>query len=386
MRTIDQLPENDLNGKKVLLRVDFNVPLTQLPTANRQPLTKIGESFRIRAQKETIDYLMGAGAKVLMVGHLGHEVSNASFNPIIEELGTTLGRKIVFVPLKDFITGNWRPETGNLFLIDNIRQEPREMKNDKGLALSLSKGFNFYVNDAFAVCHREHTSVSAITEYLPSYAGFLVKKETEKLSEALKAPAAGKIIVLGGAKISTKLPVIKNFLDKAEKILIGGALANNFFKARGIEIGASVVDNTGADISDPKVILPGDIIVTDDKTGKSGTAAMPLGNVAPDQMIADIGPESAEKLAGIIQKSEMVIWNGPMGIFEIEKFAEGTKIIAQAVASASHSIIGGGDTIAAADKLGLLDRFSFVSTGGGAMLEFLAGNKLPGLESLGYYS
>jgi 3-phosphoglycerate kinase len=197
--------------------------------------------------------------------------------------------------------------------------------------------------------------------------------------------------------------VIKNFLDKAEKILIGGAIANNFFKVRGIDVGKSVVDetvvdpvkssNAGAarrqfdwvDVSDPKVILPEDIIVTDDKTGKTGANVMPLGNIALNQMIIDIGPKSAGEFARIIEEAKMVIWNGPMGLCEVEEFTRGTEVVAQAVALARKSIVGGGDTIAAANKLGLLDKYSFVSTGGGAMLEFLSGVKLPGLEALGYY-
>ena len=192
-------------------------------------------------------------------------------------------------------------------------------------------------------------------------------------------------MVLGGAKISTKLPIIKNFIGKADKILIGGAIANNFFKASGINIGSSVVTDTVVDISDPKIILPDDILVTEDKTGKLGATNMPLGDIGANQIIVDIGPESAKKFAVIIEKSDLVIWNGPMGLSEIEVFISGTKIIAGAVARAERSIIGGGDTITAVDKLGLLDKISFVSTGGGAMLAFLAGEKLPGLEALGYY-
>lgn len=373
MKTIDQLGKNELNGKKVLLRVDFNVPVMA---------GKIAEVFRIKVTRETINYLLENGAKVVLVSHIE---AVESFGPIVEQIGEILGQTLMLIPFSELNSLNDLFNASPILLLDNVRQDKREIENDKEFARELSAGFDFYVNDAFAVCHREHASVSAITEYLPSYAGFLIKKETENLSEALKAPAAGKIVVLGGAKISTKLPVIKNFLDKAEKILIGGAIANSFFKARGIQIGASVVDDTVVDVFSPKIVLPESIVVTEDKTGKSGATSMPLGNIAPNQMIVDICPEFAEKFAEIIKGSEMAIWNGPMGLSEIERFAQGTKIIAQAVASASHSIVGGGDTIAAADKLGLLDKYGFVSTGGGAMLEFLADEKLPGLEALGYY-
>lgn len=383
IKFLDQLAEGDLRGKKALLRVDFNVPLPRSSGASEGQAVKVAETFRIEAAKETIDYLLKNGARVVLVSHIE---AVESFNPIIEQISEILGRKIVFVPLKDFLTTNYKLQTINLYLVDNIRQDKREVENDKEFTRELSAGFDFYVNDAFAVCHREHASVSAITKYLPSYAGFLIKKETENLSKALEAPAAGKIVVLGGAKISTKLPVIKNFLDKAEKILIGGALANNFFKARGINVGASVVDaEVPSGIKSEKIILPEDIIVSIDKTGGSGAETYPVKNVEPDQLILDIGPKTAKNFTSIINGSKLVIWNGPMGLSEVEKFAEGTKAIARAVASAFHSIVGGGDTIAAIDKLGLLDKMTFVSTGGGAMLEFLAGDKLPGLEALGYY-
>jgi phosphoglycerate kinase len=373
LKFIERLNKKELDGKKVLLRVDFNVPVEE---------GEIVEVFRIKAAKETIDYLLKNGAKVALVSHIE---AIESFNPLVEQIGEILGQTLTLVPLSELDSLDNLFNASPILLVDNIRQDRREVENDKEFARELSAGFDFYVNDAFAVCHRDHTSVSAITEQLPSYAGFLIKKETQNLSEAIMAPAEGKVLVLGGAKISTKLPVIKNFLDKAEKILIGGALANNFFKAKGIEVGKSVVDETVVDVASPKIVLPVDIVVTDNETGKAGANVMPLGDIALNQMIIDIGPKSAEEFAKIIQEAEMVIWNGPMGLCEVEEFANGTEIVAQAVASARKSVVGGGDTIAAANKFGLLDKYGFVSTGGGAMLEFLAGRKLPGLEALGYY-
>ena len=372
LKFIERLNKKELDGKKVLLRVDFNVPVEE---------GEIVEVFRIKAAKETIDYLLENGAKVALVSHIE---AIESFNPLVEQIGEILGRTLTLVPLSELDSLDNLFNASPILLLDNIRQDRREVENDKEFARELSAGFDFYVNDAFAVCHRDHTSVSAITEQLPSYAGFLIKKETQNLSEAIMAPAEGKVLVLGGAKISTKLPVIKNFLDKAEKILIGGALANNFFKAKGIEVGKSVVDETVVDVASPKIVLPVDIVVTDNKTGKAGNV-MPLGDIALNQMIIDIGPKSAEEFAKIIQEAEMVIWNGPMGLCEVEEFANGTEIVAQAVALARKSVVGGGDTIAAANKFGLLNKYGFISTGGGAMLEFLAGSKLPGLEALGYY-
>ncbi|MDO8669042.1 MAG: phosphoglycerate kinase, partial [Candidatus Buchananbacteria bacterium] len=371
---INELKKEDLENKKVLLRVDFDISILD---------GKIAENFRIKAQKETVDYLISAGAKVLMVGHLGHDVSSLSFTPIVEELGEILGQTLTLVPHSELGEVNKLFEVSQFLLLDNIRQDSRETENDDGFAAELAKGFNYYVNDAFAVMHREHASVVAITKHLPSYAGFLIKKEIENLEQAMKAPAEGKILVLGGAKISTKLPVIKNFLKKAEKILIGGALANNFFQAQGINVGASVVDGrVKPDVNSDKIILPQDVLIADDKTGGSGAEISLVKDIDPNQAILDIGPETVKQYAKIIKGAKMVIWNGPVGLSEIDAFAEGTHVVAKAVASMERSIIGGGDTIAAVNKLGLLDRYSFISTGGGAMLEFLASNKLPGLEAL----
>src|SRR3989344_632144 len=230
MKFIDELKKEELDGKKVILRADLDVPLRQLPTANHQSSTKIGDDFRIRAQKETLDYLVDAGAKILVVAHLGHEVSDKSFAPVVEEIGKILGQTLTLVPHAELASVDILFRGGQVLLLDNIRQDEREVQNDEGLAAELSNGFDYYVDDAFATAHRSHASIVAVTKHLPAYAGFLIKKETENLKQAMEAPTEGKILVLGGAKISTKLPVIKNFLDRAEKILIGGALANNFFK------------------------------------------------------------------------------------------------------------------------------------------------------------
>lgn len=377
LKFIEQLTKNELSGKKVLLRVDFDVPAMD---------GKIAEVFRIKAAKETVDYLIGAGAKVLMVGHLGHEVSDASFNPIVDELKTILGQTLMLTPHSELASVDLLFERCQLLLLDNIRQDPREIQNDDGLAVELAKGFDFYVDDAFATLHRNHASVAAVTKYLPSYAGLLVKKEIENLSRAIKAPAEGKIIVLGGAKISTKLPVIKNFVDRAEKILVGGALANNYFLAKGINVGASVVDtDVTPDVFDGNLVLPHDILVADDRTGESDPKPHPVADIGSGQSIVDIGPGTIKHFCEIIENSSMVVWNGPMGLYEVDKFGEGTRAIARAVASVPFSVIGGGDTIAAANAFGLLEEIGFVSTGGGAMLEFLAGDKLPGLAALGYY-
>ena len=378
IKYINELKKEDLENKKVLLRVDFDIPIID---------GKIAEDYRIKAQKETIDYLINAGARVLMVVHLGHEISDASFSPIVEELGTILGQTLTLVPRLELASVNFLFEKCQLLLLDNIRQDSLEIQNDDGLAVRLANGFDYYVNDAFATMHRNHTSIVAVTKHLPSYAGLLVRKEVDNLEQAMRAPMEGKILVLGGAKISTKMPVIKNFIERAEKILIGGALANNFFKTQGIKVGASVVDDAVAlDVKSENIILPRDFI-TAEKGSESSSVKLykPPANVGEAEAILDIGPETAEEWAEIIERAKMVIWNGPMGYFEHKDFEEGTEIIAEAVSKVERSIVGGGDTIVAVDKFGLLDKYGFVSTGGGAMLEFLAGNKLPGLEALGYY-
>ena len=376
MKYLNELKPEALAGKKMLLRVDFNVPAAD----------KDGEieTFRIKAHKHTLDYLVNSGAQVALVSH---RAERTSFSPIAEQIGEALGQSLTLIPHSELGSLGLILQKCPVVLIDNIRQDPREEKNDDALAAELAKGFDFYINDAFSVCHRAHSSVVAVTKHLPSYAGFLIKKEIEHLTKALAAPAAGKVLVLGGAKISTKLPVIKNFLDKAEKILIGGAIANNFFKAQGIKVGKSVVDDSTPTqlTSSQGVMLPTDILVAENKSGQGKNEVKPLGDTADNQLIVDIGTQTAQDFAETIVGAELVIWNGPMGLAEVPAFAAGTEQTARAVAAAKYSIIGGGDTIAAADRLGLRPQYDFVSTGGGAMLVFLAGEKLPGLESLGYY-
>ncbi len=390
MKLLQELTQKDLEGKKVLLRVDFNVSLAeQLVTSNSQlPITNYQlpkiEDFKIKSHLETINYLLDNGASVVMVSHIDPPMD--SFTTIVEQIAKVLGHELPLISLSDFLTTNHSLPTANLVLVDNIRQDPREVQNDETFAQELSKDFDFYVNDAFASVHRKHASVSAVTKFLPSYVGFLIKKEAAALQAVMDTPAEGKILVMGGAKISTKLPVIQNFLAKAEKILIGGALANDFFQANKISVGASLVDQTPVPELDQNIVLlPQDILVTNDKTGNGTISARPVQNIESDELIADVGPQSAELFAEIIESAKMVIWNGPMGLSEVAGFAKGTEIIAKAVASSAGSIIGGGDTITAVDKLGLLGKMGLVSTGGGAMLSFLSGEKLPGLEALGYY-
>lgn len=350
---------NDLEDKKVLLRTDFDVPVLG---------GKITENFRIEKQKPMIDHLLNnMGSRVVMVAHIS---AVSSFKGLVQQLENILSQKINFIQDPNQLQSL---PSGELFLLDNIRQWSGEKNNDNKFAEQLSRGFDLYINNNFAVSHRNHASVSAITKFLPSYAGFILEEETHQLQQAINTAKEGKIIIIGGAKMESKVPVIKNFIDKAEKIIIGGVVANDILKARGKNVGDSVVDNNtrelfkGLDLNNRRLIIPDDFNIFENK-------------------ILDIGPNFIKKCEGLISNAKMVIWNGPMGLCEDKRFLVGTYSIAKAISkSDAFKIIGGGDTIAAVDKVSLLDKFDFVSTGGGAMLEFLAGNELPGLKALNYY-
>lgn len=371
-KRLSDFSKADLENKKVFLRVDFSVPMER---------GELKEIYQIKTQRETIGFLASAGAKVALVSHT--ESKNNVLKDTFVEIGKVLGQEIAF---EDDILN---PKLDSQFtLFENIRKYEGEEMNDSGFAGDLAKNFDLYVNDAFSVSHREHASVSAITKSLPSYAGFLLEKEIENLSMVLAEPADGKMIILGGAKVSTKLPVIKNFLDKANHILVAGALANTIFKAKGLKVGQSVVEEIEVQIDweDPKIVLPKDIAVSEDRSGRSGSKMMPVHDLEENQMILDIGPETIKEFSEIINDSKIVIFNGPVGLAEVDVFSGGTKAILDSIIrSGAFSVVGGGDTLALLEKWGLIDKLGYVSTGGGAMLEFLAGNRLPGLEALGYY-
>ena len=361
----------DLKDKKVLLRVDFDVPVDDKG--------QIEEPFRIKKQKEMLDYLVKRGAQVVMIAHISDKSVGESFATIMPQLHILLGYEVNFIKSVADI-GSYLEHYAGPALVDNIRRQSgsafaeatadKEEKNDPEFAKQLATGFDLYINNAFATSHRNHASFVAITKILPSYAGLQVEKEVSELQKVIDAPKEGKVIIIGGAKTESKVPVIKNLIDKSETILLGGVVANDFLKEKGQDMGSSVVDTnskellSGLDINDSRLITPKDFIIFDNK-------------------ILDIGDETMRQYMDIISKAKMIIWNGPLGLFENTVFAKGTNEIAQAITSSSAvTIIGGGDTILAVDKMGLMDKFSFVSTGGGAMLAFLAGEKLAGLEAL----
>lgn len=361
MRTVQDIP--DLKNKKVLLRVDFDIPVSKRD--------KLQEKFRIEKQKPVVDYLIERGAKIVMVAHIS-DPDVDSFSDLIPQLHILLGQEVGFIKTIEDIRGYLASYPG-IGLLDNIRKFDGEKENSKEFAAKLSQGFDIYVNNNFAVCHREHASVSAIADFLPTYAGLLVKEEVIQLQKAIDAPKEDKVVVIGGAKAETKAPVVKNLIDKTELVLLGGVVANDVLKEKGQDMGSSVVDENskellaGLDLNNPKLLIPEDFVVFNNK-------------------ILDIGEKTIQKYIEALTRASMIIWNGPMGLFENPAFAMGTNKLAKAiVSSGAYKIVGGGDTVSAVDKLGLLDKFDFVSTGGGAMLMFLAGQRLPGLDALEYY-
>jgi len=336
----------NVKGKRVLLRVDFNVPVEK---------GKVEDDFRIKQTLPTINLLKKKGAKIILISHLT-EGRAKSLKPMAKYL------KVKFVK-------NKIPEmrNGEVIMLENIRNYPGEEKNDKNFAKKLASLGDIYVNEAFSVSHREHASIVGISKYLPSYAGLLFEKELKNLQSALK-PRHPFLLILGGIKIKTKLGVLKRFLTIADKIFIGGALAHNFFKVQGKDIGKSVFDpevNVKKYLNNQKIILPIDVKIKNDA-------------------ILDVGPKTIKNLSQIIKESKFILWNGPLGDFEKKGFEKGTLETARAIAqSGAKSIIGGGDTIAAIRKAKIpLSQFSFVSTAGGSLLEFLAKGTLPGIKIL----
>lgn len=351
----------NLAGKTVLMRADFDVAVN--------PDGTVREAFRARRQKRTLDFLAKHGARVILVAHIS---GVRSFANVIDQLSAVVGRPLRLLTSleeKDAFLGGDQP----LALLDNIRLWPGEKENDDAFAARLAGGFDIYVNNAFAVCHRNHASVAAITSHLPAYAGMLIEEEINALEDVVSAPRDGKVVLISGAKGETKAPAVRYLLDKAEIIIVGGAVAHDILKMKGQNVGASVADDNaaellaGVDVNDPRIVLPVDFVVSDGK-------------------FLDIGEKTIELFSERLKGASLVVWNGPFGAYEDMRYRAGTVAVAQAIlASGAKTIIGGGDTVSALDRTGLLDKFSFVSTGGGAMLMFLAEQELPGLGALGYY-
>ena len=388
------LQDLDLRGKRVFLRVDFNVPLDDNG--------KIRDDTRIRAALPTLNYLFDQEAKVVIASHFGRPKGkynpDLSLKPVASALREFIPHEVLFAssvtgPEVDKMKEKLRPD--QVLLLENLRFDPGETANDQEFARSLANGIQCYVNDAFGACHRNHASVVGITKFVQKKAaGFLISRELKYLDKLIKSPEKPYTAVLGGAKVSDKIPVIENLLKKADHILIGGAMAYTFFAAQGKEVGKSLVEeekkDTALDIlSHAKekgvdLRLPSDHILAEKKEPDSSSQTTDKFPFPKDKMALDIGPETAKIYSEILKEAKTIFWNGPMGVFEIDKFAQGTLKIAHAVAdSGALSVIGGGDSVAAVDKAGVSDKISHISTGGGASLEFIANETLPGIEALG---
>jgi phosphoglycerate kinase len=378
----------DLKGQRVFIRVDFNVPLKN---------GTIGDDTRIKSSLPTIQYALDHGATVVLASHLGRPKGKVnpemSLRPVADRLAALLGKPVSFAA--DCIGDEARAATGDVVLLENLRFHPEEEQNDPAFAKALASLAGRYVNDAFGAAHRAHASVEAITHFFERpAAGLLMEKELQYLGHALEKPERPFVAILGGAKVSDKIDVIQNMLGKVDRLLIGGAMAYTFFKSRGVPVGKSLVEDdkigeAKAIEADAKargvtLLLPTDHVVTVKIEAGATNEVLAVGDAAiGERMGVDIGPASIAAYTAAIADAKTVVWNGPMGVFEIDAFAKGTNAVAQAVAAVhGTTIIGGGDSIAAVKKAGIADRITHISTGGGASLEFLGGQTLPGVAAL----
>ena len=392
MKTIDDFNFQD---KTALVRVDFNVPLKD---------GKVTDATRIRRAKPTIDKIMNDGGKAVLMSHLGRPKGpdpKYSLRQIVDTVAEILGRKVHF---SDQIVG---PEAeakaralrpGEILLLENLRFDPREKKGDPEFAAQLANLGDIYVNDAFGTAHRAHASTAVVARYFPGRkaAGYLLANEVNTIKKVLEQARRPFTAIIGGAKVSSKIGMIENLLNKVDNLVIVGGMAYTFLKALGKETGQSLVEDDYVDTAKKiikkarekniRLILPVDVVVADRFAPDAAAKVVSTDHIPPDWMGLDIGPETAKKIAEVLKNSKTIIWNGPAGVFEWDRFAEGTRKIAEAVAEATangaFSLVGGGDSVAAIEKYGLADRISYISTGGGAMLEMLEGKELPGVKAL----
>lgn len=381
----------NLQGKKVFCRVDFNVPLHE---------GKITDDTRIIAALPTIKYVLEQGAKVILASHLGRPkgkvVEELRLDPVVVRLSELLGKEVIKT---DEVIGNEvrtiidHMQDGDILLLENVRFHPGEEKNDKELAKSFAELADIYVNDAFGVAHRAHASTEGIANYVPAVAGFLMQKELDTLGKALISPERPFTAIIGGAKVKDKINIIDNLLDKVDNLIIGGGLAYTFIKAEGNEIGKSLLENDKIDLAKSfikkaeekgvRFLMPIDGVVASEFSEDADTKIVDITEIPEDWMALDIGPKTIEIYQEVIKDSKLIIWNGPMGVFEMDKFANGTFDVAKAMADTdAFTIIGGGDSASAIKKAGLADKISHISTGGGASLEFMEGKVLPGVNAL----
>ena len=370
------LDDVDVAGKRVLVRGDLNVPLED---------GRITDDFRIRAFLPTLERILERGGTAIVCSHLGRPKGpDPAFTlaPVAAALSAALAGDVPLAVDYDKV-----PDA-RVVVLENVRFQPGETKNDAAFARQLGSLADVYVNDAFGSCHRAHASVVGITDVLPSYAGLLLQREIANLSKLLGSPQRPYVVAIGGAKVSDKIGVVKNLLDRADRVLIGGGMCFTFIKARGGKIGDSIVDEDAyedvvAIAQDDKLLLPVDVVTSTSFDADDGARVVPSGDIPDGELGMDIGPETAQAFALEIARAGTVFWNGPMGVYEKPAFADGTRIVAEAVAATeAYTVTGGGDVSAALKHFGLDGKVDFASTGGGASLEFLEGKELPGIAAL----
>lgn len=381
----------DVKGKRVLCRVDLNIPMQD---------GEITDDTRIRAVLPNINYLIEKGAKVILMTHLGRPKGKVDealrVNPVADRLGELLNQKVhktneVYGSAVDEAIA--KLDTGDVLLLENVRFEPGEEKNDPELAKKLGDLADIFVNDAFGTSHRAHASTTGVAEHIPAVAGFLMNKEIEIMGNALEQPDRPFTAIIGGSKVKDKIGVIDHLLDKVDNLLIGGGLACTFLKAQGYEIGDSLLEEDKIDLAKSFIekakekgvqfYIQTDAVVADAFKEDANHKTIGVDAIEKGWMALDIGPETAKTYQKVIEQSKLIVWNGPMGVFEIEAFSHGTKTVAEALKDTEgYTIIGGGDSAAAIEQFGLADAMDHMSTGGGASLEFMEGKKLPGIEAL----
>ena len=383
----------DVAGKKVLVRCDFNVPMKD---------GEITDDFRIVSALPTIKYLIENNACVILMSHMGKPKGEPkpelSLAPVAKRLEELLGQEVIFSSCPTVVCDHIREvaaglKPGEVMLLENTRYRKEETKSEEPFTGELAALGELFVNDAFGTAHRDHSSTAGIARYLPTVSGFLIEKEVKFLGDAVESPERPFVAIMGGAKVGDKIPVIENLMKKVDSIIIGGGMAYTFFKAQGYEIGKSILDEESIDLSKEllakaesagvKILLPVDVVCAKEFDNDSEKAVFDIDSIPEDMMGMDIGPKTIELYKAAIADAKTIVWNGPMGVFEMPNFAEGTRAVAQALAdSDAVTVIGGGDSAAAVEQFGLKDKMTHVSTGGGASMEFLEGKVLPGIACI----